>query len=663
MNASVQQALQGVMALAQQSRFVEAKAACARILALHPNDPNACYIGGMLAFQTGETQRGIELMEKALRANPANAAGLYNLGVMLQAAGRNEDAVARYDQCLKATPAHAGAWNNRGNALSALGRMDDAIASFDRAIKLQANNIEALINKGGALLKAGRFDDAIACYDRVIAIRADIPEAHVGRGDVLLNLQRTPEAVASYDRALRLRPNYPEALKGRQLAAKGAAMIDGEIERLRALALANPQSADAQYEFASALAEGRRFEDALAACEAALALAPTASRAGALKAAMLVELWRHDEAVAAAQDVLTREPSNMDALFQRASALMLQGRVHDALVDLERLIAMEPALPRGPFAKALCCLLLGDFANGWPAYESRFDTANYRRNSGGNRALDVKPLRAPERSDVAGKRVLVLDEQGVGDTIMFASIIPDLVGVASRVDLVVEPRLVALLQHSFPAADVHGWPDLEAVVARESPDVRIMTGSLGHLFRRDAASFPGAPYLRADAQKRDAWRARLDARGRKIVGVSWRGGSDRTRADARSIGLADFMPVIGRDDFVCVSLQYGDVDADIAAFEKAHGRRVLHFPASETNDLDDLAALIAACDAVVTVQNTNVHLSGALGVPCYAIIPEMPEWRYQMSGAKLPWYGSVEVFRRRADLSLEALFEQITSRI
>lgn len=663
MNASVQQALQGVMALAQQSRFAEAKAACARILAQHPNDPNACYLGGMLAFQTGEPDRGIALLEKALRSNPANAAALYNLGVMLQAAGRHEDAVRRYDQCLKSTPAHVGALTNRGNALSALDRLNDALASFDRALAIQPAYVEAWLNKGGALLKASRIDEALSCYDRAIAIRGDLPEAHVGRGDALLTLDRAAEALASYERALKLRPGYVEADRGRALALKGAGRIEDVIAQLAAKVAGQPASPDLRHDLASALTEARRFDEALEHCERAIALAPKSARHRALMANVLVELYRPQEAVAAADAALAIDPAHVDALFNRASALMLMGRFDEARADLERVIALEPTQPRAWFSKALCCLLTGDYANGWPAYEWRADTVGYRKHSVGGRALDRQHLRAPRLSDVQGKRVLVLDEQGVGDTIMFCSILPDLARVAASVDVVVDPRLQRLLARSFPGARIHGWTEHSSLVARETFDATILTGSLAHIFRMSESDFPATPYLHADPQKVAAWRGRVARDGARTVGVSWRGGVAHTREQIRSVALAELAPLIARPDLVCVSLQHGDVEAEIAAFEAAHGLRVLRFAPSETHDLDDLAALVAALDAVATVQNTNVHLAGALGVPAFAIIPEIPEWRYRVAGDRMPWYGSVELLRRSAERPLGRIIADIAARL
>ncbi len=663
MNASVQQALQGVMALAQQGRFAEATAACAKVLAQFPDDPNACMIGGMLAFQTGDAARGITLLQSSLRRAPNNPQAQYNLGVMLQGAGRLDEAVACYDACVKLAPGHGGAWNNRGNALSTLDRLDDALKSFDRAIAIKADYLEAWINKGAALLRGARVEDALKCFDKALSFNPNVPEAHVGRGDALLTLDRTQEALAAYDRALKLRPFYPEAQKGKALALKGDNRLDDVLTQLAKEVSAKPASAAARHDYAVALTEARRFSEALEQCEKAISLAPNVAKHRALAANNLVELYRADEAIAAAGEALALDPDNADALFHRASALMLEMRLTEALADLDRVIGLEPTQSRAPFSKALCCLLMGDYENGWAAYESRVDSLQYRKLSVGGRALDGGHLRAPKLGDVAGKRVLVLDEQGVGDTIMFASILPDLVNVAQSVDVVVDPRLKTLLARSLPGARFHGWPEHAALVAANAFDATVLTGSLGHIFRMSESQFPGAAYLKPDAQKVAAWKARIDGAGKRLVGLSWRGGVPTTRQQIRSIGLADFASIVARPDFVCVSLQHGDVEAEIAAFEREHGLKVWRFPPADTNDLDDLAALVAALDLVVTVQNTNVHLSGALGVPCHAIIPAIPEWRYRASGERMPWYESVRMVRRSADASLENVIAAINARI
>ncbi|MEY3597575.1 MAG: hypothetical protein RL543_1528 [Pseudomonadota bacterium] len=114
-------------------------------------------------------------------------------------------------------------------------------------------------------------------------------------------------------------------------------------------------------------------------------------------------------------------------------------------------------------------------------------------------------------------------------------------------------------------------------------------------------------------------------------------------------------------DFVC--LQYGYSENELRGFEADFGIRVACFPEQETHDLHDLAALISSLSSVVTVQNTNVHVAGAVGTPCLALIPAIPEWRYGVEGTSMPWYGSIELFRREASGSSQGLMTHLSQRL
>src|SRR5262249_34909764 len=147
--------------------------------------------------------------------------------------------------------------------------------------------------------------------------------------------------------------------------------------------------------------------------------------------------------------------------------------------------------------------------------------------------------------------------------------------------------------------------------------------------------------------KIDRWRARLlnEAGGRLKVGLSWRGGTTRTRRDDRSIDLEQLHPLTERGDCCFVRLQYGNVGDELARFNNS-GRGKVCALLNDFNDFDELAALIMALDVVISVQNTSIHLCGALGKTCWGMIPWRPEWRYGANDRSMVWYSAVELFRQ-----------------
>ena len=181
-------------------------------------------------------------------------------------------------------------------------------------------------------------------------------------------------------------------------------------------------------------------------------------------------------------------------------------------------------------------------------------------------------------------------------------------------------------------------------------DVVLQAGSLGYAYRRGAKLFPRVPYLSADPIRIDKWKAILakEAGQRLKIGISWRGGTDKTRRDDRSIDLEQLTPLIQNVDRYFVNLQYGNVSDELAKFNNAGAGKAVHCLLDDFNNFDDFAALVMALDLVISVQNTTVHMCGALGKTCWGMIPWRPEWRYGTDDHEMIWYSSVALYRQKS---------------
>jgi tetratricopeptide (TPR) repeat protein len=330
----------------------------------------------------------------------------------------------------------------------------------------------------------------------------------------------------------------------------------------------------------------------------------------------------------------------------RASALQVLGRLDEAFADFDRAIELAPRAPRPRFHRALASLLVGDFGAGWDGYELRRISGDYFK--AGPSGIEPWDGRALE-----GRTLLVRREQGLGDEIMFASMMPELLAAAHRCVLECDPRLRRLFARSFAAATVYGSiPDhsIPHALAGFGIDREIGGGSLARLLRRSPADFPRhSGYLKADPGRVAHWRERLQALGPGLkVGLSWTGGLRVTRRELRSIPLEQLLPVLRAPGARFVSLQYtAAAQAEVAALGERHGIRIEHWQEA-IDDYDETAALACALDQVVTVCTSLVHLAGALARPVWVMAPHSPEWRYGFKGESMPWYPTARVFRQPA---------------
>jgi hypothetical protein len=297
--------------------------------------------------------------------------------------------------------------------------------------------------------------------------------------------------------------------------------------------------------------------------------------------------------------------------------------------------------------RALALLSLGRFEPGWEDYEERkrvyplfaVRTFPYREWSGG---------------DIAGQRLLIFHEQGLGDEIMFASCFGDVLRSGAQCVIECSAKLAPLYRRSFQNATIvigdQTNPDLSYLHAVPAMEWQVAAGSLPKIYRRKLRDFPGdAGYLQADAEATQRWRERLGRMaegGRPNIGLSWRGGVQSTNQAGRSIAADVLKSLLTPARFNFVSLQYGERAADLAVLNAGSASEVHDWPEAHAS-LDETAALVSALDLVITVDTTIAHLAAALGKPVWVMVPHNAEWRYLHEGSAMPWYPTMRIFRRR----------------
>jgi Flp pilus assembly protein TadD len=489
------------------------------------------------------------------------------------------------------------------------GEFERARALLERALALEPGSPDARSDLGNVLVLLGDDSAAAASYAAALALAADhgpalanLAQLHARRGD-------RAAARECFRRAVRADPWSPHALRGLADWLPDDAVPHAEIALLREIVGVYPDHAAAHAALGRAHLRGS-FDaaPALAALERALALGHREVETLAAHGTALHELGRFDEALAAFDAARSLDPQHVNARFHRSITL----------------------------------LTLGRFAEAWPDYELRLLSEDRPR-----RAFPF-PRWNGER--LAGKTILVHAEQGLGDEILFASCLADVIAAAGHCVIDCSPKLEALFRRSFPAASVHRGEQSDPVDWAHplGIDVQCPAGSLPLHLRASPAAFPArGAYLRADPVKVGRWRERLAALGPgPAIGLSWRGGTPRTRTERRSLRLADLAPILAAGGAQFVSLQYGpDAAAELDRFAADGGARVHHWQAA-IDDYDETAALVAALDGVVSVCTSIVHLGGALGRPVWVATPRVPEWRYGAAGDALPWYASVRLIRQ-----------------
>lgn len=469
---------------------------------------------------------------------------------------------------------------------------------------------------GISLYSQSRFGEAADCFRRVIATDRRSARAHFHLGAALLQLG-DPNAALSFLEAVRLDPRNFKAAEGLSESLADAACFERTFASVVAVQRAKPDALGLRILLGDICLLARRFDAARIEYEA----------------------------------VLRRQPGNLDALIGLASALTEQGFAAESGKLLEEALSRQPSNPRARSAYAALLLRSGDFARAWDYYESRSQAA-FTTNP------NQRGIEAPrwQGESLRGKTLLITREQGLGDELMFASIIPEMISDAARVIVECDGRLEPLFRRSFPEATVLGVDAAEASASRRleralpslpAIDAWTPMGTLPRFRRSTRESFQRkSGYMVADESRVEYWKHRLHALGRgPKIGLVWRGGTAVSRAAARSLRLEQLRPVLTIPGIHFVSLQHGRCHAEIGAFRSARGVSIHHWHEA-IDSFDETAALVTALDRVISVCTAVVNLAGGLGCPVWVMAPFVADARYGWEGPTSVWYPSLRVFRQ-----------------
>jgi tetratricopeptide (TPR) repeat protein len=338
---------------------------------------------------------------------------------------------------------------------------------------------------------------------------------------------------------------------------------------------------------------------------------------------------RYDQAVNAWERALKIQGDTAEVCCNMATLYSDRAQPDKAIHWLDRSLKCDPESVGARWSKSLALLTKKDWANGWPLYEFRQQLEGWHSRT---------TVDAPMWDFTPTDHLYIHGEQGVGDEIMFLSCLDEVLPLAKRVTLELNERVAGIARKTWPSV---------SIVTTETPgdySAKIAIGSLAARLRRSADAFPGTPYLKPDPELVEHYKARLTAIGpRPWVALAWHGGTKQTRVKDRSIDLDSFEPI--RNRYTCVSAQYEHTNPMLQkAREDAGLVRLDNLCVGE--DLAAQAALFAAVDYVVTVQQTAVHVAGAVGAKTYALIGPTPHWRYGLTG-DMPWYRSVQLCRAK----------------
>jgi len=480
-----------------------------------------------------------------------------------------------------------------------------AIAIFKKLLVKDPKNHKIKIDLGDSYDADQNLYMAVECYHEVININPTDDLLYAKCASVLIKLKQYQLGLNLYSKAYHLNNSNNSHLIGIANANDMLGNFEIAIEIYRKVLVQEPLN------MAALLLQGEIYR----------------------------KIGKYQESINCAELVLSISSKETKALLLRGVTRKDQGLFELALQDYRLILDINPGMEQVKNNIALIYLVQGKYEEGWIYYESRWHTADFKFQ----KLVSIRPTWTKEKKGI----LLVWPEQGIGDEIMFSSMLNEVASDIETLIVMVDKRLITLFERSFNKSIkfIDSKIDLTSI----DYDYQIPMGSLCKFYRKEEASFINveSPYLMPDQKLIDKYSGLINLNSaRKIIGISWKS-SNPINGLKRGVSLLDLIEKYHDKNTYFLNLQYGDVSAEIEELKEKRGIELINIKdVDNLRDIEGLASLIMNCDEVISIDNSTVHLAGALGKKTSVLLQENAEWRWQLNRTDTPWYPSLTLLRK-----------------
>ncbi len=612
-----------------KGEYAAAVAICRKVIEQNADNPDALYILGQVAIQTGESDAAVGYFVRIVSQAPSDPRFNRGFAIALEHSGRNERAIHAWTQYLILEPNDGVGHYSLARLLTLSGQHYTAAEAYTRATALLPADNNVRFELARALHRAERLKEAIAHYELLLSQKDDWAACQNGLAAALRQVGQYAQAIAHGRCAVQLDPGSADANNNLGLALFDAGHADEAMKVLEEADRLRPNDAEILNNLGVTLAHLEQRDRAQACFHKALATRPGWSEGHLNLANLLRGNGLLDEAIENYQLAIEDNPNDYRVHGSLALAWLNRNEPGAAIVSYEKALALAPDEPELRKGLGIAQLLAGNFQDGWRNYE-------WRLRCEPQRAFDMPRWHG---EDLCGGMLLVHAEQGFGDTLQFCRYLATLAARANagKVTLECQQPLHRLLGRLEGA---------DTVVPRGAPlpaaDWHIPLLSLPGVFETTLDTIPSrSPYLQAPAPRSDDWRKRLSTE-KPNIGLIWKGNPRRQDDNMRSCPLSAFEPLLRLP-----GLQFHNLQVDATPRESEQLTELGVCDLSQgIEDFADTAAIVSALDLVISVDTATAHLCGALGKPVWVVLGYAADWRYLLTREDMPWYPSMRLFRQ-----------------
>lgn len=525
---------------------------------------------------------------------------------------------------------------------------DQAKQCYMQILDHQKDNVNALFNLAVLLQSEKDLISSRLYYNQLLDINPDIPEVLHNIGLLESSEGHEEQAIVYYKKALDKRQDFTAAQSSLGMALLRQHKTAESILCFESVLKDEPDNFQAMSGLGVALKESGDLEQAEKILAKACEVQPGSSQALNNMGNLLKVRGKLNEALGYYQQSLILLPDDAEVLSNLGNTYQALGQVDAGIQCFKKSLQVAPDFAQAHWNFSIGSLLIGDYRRGFEEYEWGFKT--------GQRTIQSPDLPRWYGEDLTGKTIIVIAEQGIGDTLQFLRFLPQLKQRCERLILKCPVSLGELLRST---------PYIDLIVSQQEKvaetDYWVPLMSLPALFKAELATLPnGVPYISPDPDKLNNWKQKIGDHNTFKVGIVWAGNPDHENDANRSCSLDFFKSLLFIDGIQLYSLQMGAASEELRSIDD-HSRII--DLSDEINDWSDTAAAIANLDLIITVDTSIAHLAGAMGRLTWTLLAYAPDWRWLLERGDSPWYPGMRLFRQQRVGDWSELFTRVSKEL
>jgi len=572
------------------------------------------------AYRKNDYKKAIEISNEMIKKDFVNVETYYNLGTLYTKTLQWQNAVNAYQEALNIDPTFIKTYQSFGALLKNLKMYKEAIELYVIALKYYPKDYNIHNNIGMIFELQGDTDKAIEAYKNAVRINPKFAKAVNNIAVVLYKQKKYKESSDMFELALNIEPTYYEVYSN----------------------------------LGAALNRQKRYDESITALEMSIKKLPKSSGGYTNLGNVYSKLYDYKKAQKLHEKAILLDPTGSNAYANLGSTLKNQGLLKKAVDNYKKAIENEPDFVNAHFDLSTALLTLGEFKVGFSEYEWRFKKDEMIPHIIKYKDIFSKPMLAKE-TNAKGKTVLIHSEQGFGDSIMFARLIPKIKEkFACKIIFKARDEIVTLLENNCAIDEV-------TYRSKQTPefDFHLPIMSAAYVLGLEKfEDFSSKAYIKVDDKDESLLVKKTNKKPN--IGICWSASVTGESYDGKVFDLKYFDDLINSESFNVYSFQVGEGSSDIKKY--GYENKIIDLTEHLT-DFKKSAIFAQELDLVITSDTSVAHLCGALGVKTWTLLQKFPDWRWKNKGEKSYMYDSMKLFRQKHDRNWETIFQSLNNKI